>query len=105
MSKILDYESLVCSYEDRLLNQLRSHGVDQEFLELWVPDEDPVTSIVNMVEAAEASGEKEIFVRIRHSTLAYDCTKTLKSALNELGTVSLESDAESTTVYVSELGS
>ena len=104
ISIILDYESLVCSYEDRLLNQLRSHGVDQEFLELWVPDEDPVASIVSMIEAAGAFGEKELFVRINHSTLANDRTKTLKPALDKLGTVSIESDAESITIYVSELG-
>ena len=105
MDEILDYETLVHSYEDRLLNQLPSHGVDQEFLELWVPDEDPVTSIIHMVEAAEASGEKEIFVRIRHSTLAYDRAETLKSALSEFGIVFFESDAESITIYVSGLGS
>ena len=104
MSEILDYESLVYSYEDRLLSQLRGHGVDPEFLELWVPDEDPVSSIVNMVEAAQASGENELFVRIRHSSLAQDRATTLKSALDELGTVSFESDAESIIIYVFGLG-
>ena len=54
MTDPIDYEALVESYNDRLLNQLRSHGVDHAFLEMWVPDEDPVNSILNMVEAAEA---------------------------------------------------
>ena len=48
----IKYEQLVQSYENRLLNQLRSHGVDLDFLEIWVPDEDPVSSILNMAEAA-----------------------------------------------------
>ena len=39
----INYEQLVESYENRLLNQLRSHGVDLDFLEMWVPDEDTVS--------------------------------------------------------------
>jgi len=104
MSTILDYEMLVASYEDRLLNQLRGHGVDLEFLELWVPDEDPVASILNMAEAAEAAGESELSVRIATALLAEDKAGALETALGEIGQVEIRSDGDMTIVHLQGMG-
>jgi hypothetical protein len=100
----IDYEPLVDSYNDRLLNQLRSHGVDHAFLEMWVPDEDPVTSILNMVEAAEAHGTAQFSLRVRAETLSKDGLAALIEAVGPIATVVTEFEGEHGFVHVSDIG-
>jgi len=104
MSDPIDYEALVESYNDRLLNQLRSHGVDHVFLEMWVPDEDPVNSILNMVEAAEAHGTTEFSLRLREDTLPRQSHPALVEAIGAIATIKIESEKEHGLVHVSDIG-
>jgi hypothetical protein len=84
MTVVLDFESLTADFNQKLLTQLRGHSADNQYLETWVPDEDPVKSILNMVEAALSSGLEIVRVRIASSTL----NKTQRDALlAELGTI------------------
>ena len=64
----LNYETLVKAFEEALVTKLRGHGAEAEYLEMWVPDEDPVKSILNMVEAAEAFGRDEIAIEVSSTT-------------------------------------
>ncbi|MBF0240826.1 MAG: hypothetical protein HQM12_24290 [SAR324 cluster bacterium] len=50
----LDYEELVKAYWQNLNLLLRSFNTGGEFLEMWVADENPEKSIVNLIEAAQA---------------------------------------------------
>ena len=104
MAGVIDYETLVDSYENRLLSQLRGHGVDLDFLELWVPDDDPVASILNMAEAAEASGEADLAIRVAVETLPRDRLGDLQTALSRLGTVSIETTEKGVVIHVGGIG-
>jgi hypothetical protein len=66
---ILDYEALMADFNHKLITQLRGHTADNEYLETWVPDEDPVKSILNMVEAALSAGLEAMQIRFAASTM------------------------------------
>jgi len=66
---ILDYEALMADFNAKLVTQLRGHAADNEYLETWVPDEDPVKSILNMVEAALSSGLDKMQIRFAAATM------------------------------------
>ncbi|MEP3113066.1 hypothetical protein [Nisaea sp.] len=99
----INYEQLVQSYENRLLNQLRSHGVDLDFLEMWVPDEDPVSSILNMVEAAGAFGVESFTIRVNRTTLPAARTDDLKSALAPICDVEVDEYEDHCLVQISSI--
>ncbi|UUX48416.1 hypothetical protein NUH88_13435 [Nisaea acidiphila] len=99
----INYEQLVASYEDRLLNQLRSHGVDLDFLEMWVPDEDPVASILNMVEAAGAFGTEGFTLRISSANLPAGMRNSLADALQPISETKIVDQGEHCLVHVSKI--
>lgn len=88
-----DYERLAADFKDRLVTQLRSHGAGNEYLETWVPDDDPVKSIVNMVEAVFSSGGGDVTIRLARSTLDANQRRSLLAILDEFGTPRLETTA------------
>jgi hypothetical protein len=68
VSEVLDYERLFADYTTGLVDRLRGFGPAAECLALWVPDEDPSTSLRNLWDAAAAAGEQEIAVWIGPAT-------------------------------------
>lgn len=56
----LDFDALSASYSSSLVTKLRGHGAEAEGLELWVPDEDPLTSFRNLLDAAASVGRTEL---------------------------------------------
>jgi hypothetical protein len=90
MPDILDYETLVQGYNEGLLTTLRGHGAGAGFLEAWVPDEDTINSIVNMVEAAESSGHYALTVRVTNRALPVARHGDLARALAPMGHVEIE---------------
>jgi len=99
----INYENLVASYEDRLLNQLRSHGVDLDFLEMWVPDEDPVASILNMAEAAGAFGAEKFSLRVSSETLPQGKYDALRAALEPVSDVEIVGHEDYSLVHISNI--
>ncbi len=85
MTGTLNYETLVRAFEDALVTKLRGHGAEADYLEMWVPDEDPVKSILNMVEAAEAYGRDEIAIEVSAETLTDTQVNELLSVLGDIG--------------------
>ena len=81
----LKYERLVAEFMDGLLNTLRSHGTSKEFLAMWVPDDDLVKSIFNMVEAAKSAGETEFALEVSTQTIKAAQIDTLKELVKSLG--------------------
>lgn len=104
MSTPIQYEAAVAEFEEGLLNALRGHAAATECLELWVPDEDPVRSILNMAESAEAFGQPTIAVALRRTTLPSGRDEELVQVLSELGHVQLEPLADGVVVTISNLG-
>ena len=92
---ILNYEELVQQFENALLTQLRGHNNDSGFLEMWVPDPDPVKSMLNMVESAELAGLGEFSLRIAQSTINEAALGSLASELDGLATLQHRADSPS----------
>ena len=85
MSVALNYELLVRAFEESLVTKLRGHGAEADYLEMWVPDDDPVKSLLNMVEAAEAYGRDEIAIEVSAETLSDDRVNELLAVLRDIG--------------------
>ena len=100
---VLDYERLVADYNASLFATLRHHR-SAGALEIWVPDDDPAKSILNMIEAAEIAGVAEISIRVGAQTLSRLDIAGLKAAADELGSFSLKSEGDSAIVTVSRIG-
>jgi len=102
--EVLDYERLVADFETKLVTQLRKFGTDAEYLEMWVPDENPVKSILNMVEAAEAYGQADIAVRVGAQTLPTACVAELVRQVSGLGDIEVRPEGGQTLIVVTNIG-
>ena len=102
--EVLDYELLVADFESKLVTQLRKFNTDSEYLEMWVPDQNPVRSILNMVEAAEAFGQSEIKVRIAATTMPPERVSELVSQIGDLGRVDVRPAADKVVIAVTGIG-
>lgn len=102
--EVLSYEQLVADFETKLLTQLRSFGAGAEYLEMWVPDQDPVKSILNMVEAAEAYGRSDLAVKVDAATLPSNQIGALVSEIGTLGRVEARPYEGGTVIVVTHIG-
>ena len=93
MTGTLNYEVLVRAFEDALVTKLRGHGAEADYLEMWVPDEDPVKSILNMIEAAEAYGRDDIAIEVSADTLTDTQVNELLSVLSDIGSARVTAQA------------
>lgn len=81
----VNYETLVSEFNKKLVTQLRNHGAEVEFLEMWVPDEDPVRSIENMVEAVQAYGQSQVQIQISEQTISDNQLQELQEKIRSIG--------------------
>ncbi|CAK0759235.1 conserved hypothetical protein [uncultured Gammaproteobacteria bacterium] len=86
----IQYEALVARFAEGLLTSLRGHGVELDFLETWVPDEDPVKGILNMAESAGAAGVDALAVAVGRDTLLAARDDELRQRLAELASAKIE---------------
>ncbi len=103
MIAALNYEDLVRAFEEALATKLRGHAAEAEYLEMWVPDEDPVKSILNMVEAAEAYGRDEMAVEVASNTLSDAQVNELLGVLRDIGAVEITAREPGHLIVVTEL--
>lgn len=97
---VLDYELLVRDFESRLVTQLRGHGTDTEYLEMWVPDDDPVKSLLNMIEAAAAFGRDSIAVRVTDRSASERQIAGLVAKAGALGDIAVERSGDGAIIRV-----
>ena len=100
MTAALNYEALVQSFEEALVTKLRGHGAEADYLEMWVPDDDPVKSILNMVEAAEAFGRDDIAIEVSAETLTEAQVNELLAVLRDIGSPQITTRADGRLVEV-----
>ena len=103
MTGTLNYEVLVRAFEEALATKLRGHGAEADYLEMWVPDEDPVKSILNMVEAAEAFGRDDIAIKVSAETLTDTQVNDLLAILSDIGSAEIKVRADGRLVEVTGL--
>ena len=99
----LNYERLTADFANDLLHNLRNHGAAEDCLETWVPDEDPIKSILNMVEAAQSADSQEIAIEVSKTTLPDTRTPELRGLLAGLGNVELRDTGTAWIVTVGQM--
>ena len=74
MKLALSYEEIVKKFNSDLVNKLRKHGSENNYLNLWVPDENFLRSFERLSESIKSSKinsftlkEKKIFLIRLHS--------------------------------------
>jgi hypothetical protein len=84
---VVDYESAVAAYMENLSTVLRGFrpAEDLQFLDTWVPDEDPLLSILGIFESAKAAEIPAVTVRVGSQTLASLDLAAIESASATLG--------------------
>ena len=100
----IDYDELVADYQAGLFTKLRGFGPAAAFLETWVPDEDPMRSLLNMVEAAETFGQSEFSVAIGGDTARRIDVAALRAMVGPLGRLSAEPRDDGLVLAVSGIG-
>ena len=90
----VDFEELLSKYEKGLVDTLRGFGPEAEYLESWVPDDDPVKSLCNMVEAAGSYGQDAISIFVGREIARSVDPATLLEAARELGEARIERQGE-----------
>jgi hypothetical protein len=79
---IYNYDELVENFNQALLVKLRKHGVEEAFLDFWVPDENPLIGILGMIDSAQIAQLREIQVKVKESTLDSNNWDRLKGKLS-----------------------
>jgi hypothetical protein len=102
-TEVYAYERMVERYNAALFNTLRHHQTSDD-LDTWVPDDDPLRSILNMVEAAEIAGRASLAVRVGPVTAERLDLDDLRRQLTPLGTVAIEPDGDGTIIRVDAIG-
>ncbi len=85
-----EYENLVNMFENALLTELRGHGSGSDFLRTWVPDPEPVKSLINMADAADVEGVESFEVDIATAALSPADMKELSDALKGVFMIKLD---------------
>jgi len=101
--KTLDYDQLVAAYHVNLDRTVRGFQAAEGMLETWVPAEDPVRSLTNLVEAAQLCGDDSVSVRVGNKTLDGYSLDLLKEKLATLGEVTATSDMDCATFTITKL--
>jgi hypothetical protein len=98
----LDYEALVEEYNKNLFLVLRGYR-SAEYLDTWVPDENPFKGVLNMIEAAELTGTAEIAIQLGAATLKTLDLPALEAAAARIGSVSLERRGDGAVLRVTNI--
>jgi hypothetical protein len=80
---IYNYDELVENFNQALLVKLRKHGVEEAFLDFWVPDENPLIGILGMIDSAQIAQLRDIQVKVKESTLDSDKWNDLNESLSK----------------------
>lgn len=100
----VNYERLIEDYRTSLTTVLRGFRAGEEFLETWVPDEEDLKSILNVLEAAEGAGLEEVSVYIGSQTLRNLDLSRLEGIVAKVGTVKIDANGEGINLNVSFTG-
>ena len=99
----IQYEDLVASYSTNLEVQTRGFSAGYAWLESWVPDDDILPSLLNLVEAAQIGGIEELSLKLKLETLSPMSSDELSSHLGHLAKVSMEVRDGSIELVLSDL--
>lgn len=87
-SPTICYEDLVSAYSNNLEVQTRGFSAGLSWLESWVPDDDLLPSLANLVEAAQIGGMDAIGVDFDPQTLGNESPESISKKLSHLANIS-----------------
>jgi hypothetical protein len=99
----INYDDLVRNYWDGLTSTLRGFKGGEEFLDLWVPDEDIIKSLINLIEAAQDSNQDEFVLFLQRDTIDKVDLEFFINSLSSLGKVEIGEDKDTYKFYISSL--
>jgi hypothetical protein len=88
----LHFEQLMADYERRLVETLRGFSLEAEFLETWVPSEDPTDSALDLVEHARLHGLPSIEITFDASPVSTIDFDRLLAGVAQHGRASLKTE-------------
>lgn len=103
LDKVVDYDQLAATFNDTLVSTLRGHSASEGFLDLWVPDADPVLGIAGMVDSARIAGLDSIAIQFRRTTIPDQRHHELKQLLGASYTMSLEARGDVVVLHARNL--
>ena len=86
----VDYGELVTAYWGNLNTTLRKFHPGAEVLDTWVPDDDHIKSILNLLEAAQLAEQDNLEIFIDATTIGMIDESKLQEEVSEFGEVSLQ---------------
>ena len=101
---VIDLDKMIESYETDLVDKLRHFGLETDIFETWVPDSDPVKSILNLIDSAgEANSDVELEIRASTTVLDSTALSLLGKSLGDKMKVNSSSEVNYVTILVSGL--
>ena len=98
MSVHVHYDDLVSRYEENLTTVLRGFSPAERFLETWVHDEDDAFSLLNMIEAAQASGLSDIRIELGPESWSRLDWDRFQQLVEDSGRISHEPSGDGVTI-------
>lgn len=83
----INYEEIVKKYNSDIFTKTRAFVSDQEYLKFWVPSEDSLEGVLNLIESLKESNELEFKIILSRKILLNNVEK-LNSTLNKFSSFS-----------------
>ena len=98
-----DYDKLVDMFNRALIHTLRKHSVADNYLDLWVPDSDPVIGLLGMIDSARLAGIRDLSIRVSKKTLPAERIGELEQSAAKVCKIRIESEPHSFLLRTTEL--
>jgi hypothetical protein len=98
-----DYDKLVEMFNRALIHTLRKHSVADSYLDLWVPDSDPVVGILNMIDSARFAGLETLSIKVSKKLLPADRIAEVERAASKVGKVQIETGPDGFLIHAAAL--
>lgn len=66
----INYNYFEDNFNQTLISELRKHGSSEEYLQLWVPDDNIVIGLAGMVDSVLASGIKNFYIHVSKKSIS-----------------------------------
>ena len=84
---IIDYEKIRKNYDNALISTARGFENLYDFLDYWVPDEDELKSIINLLQIAKDEKIKDIELNISKNIKSLIDINKLEEQILEIGNI------------------
>ena len=80
----INYEKITNEFNKDLVDKLRLHGSDKEYIKLWVPDENFIRSLESLIEALSIEGYTELELEVNKKLISLEDKELLKKLFKDI---------------------